>query len=191
MDLLLRYFPRLWRSYSGKERLFAFALLNYYAWGSFFVLSKAVLFSLLLGGLTIRLEGGLIAAVGVFTVVAMIGNHLWERQFFIERHRRSFLVENAVMNNFLGGLYFLSLLKAIAAPNTPFHVTAKSGAPGRAGARLVSYPVLAAVALGFEIAALLAGWGWAFHGHASAGHYDIVAIPLVVSAVANFAILIA
>ncbi len=191
MDLLLRYFPRLWRSYSGKERLFGFVLLNYYAWGSFFMLSKAVLFSLLLGGLTIRLEGGLIAAVGVFTLVAMIGNHLWERQFFIERHRRSFLVENAVMNNFLGGLYFLSLLKAIAAPNTPFNVTAKSGASGRSAGRLVSYPVMAAVTLGLELTALVVAWGWVFRTHASAGHYDIVAIPLVISAAANLAILVA
>lgn len=191
MDLLLRYFPRLWRSYTGKERLFGFVLLNYYAWGSFFMLSKVVLFSLLLGGLTVRLEMGLIGAVGVFTLVAMVANHLWERQFFIERHRRSFLLENAVMNNFLGGLYFLSLLKAIAAPNTPFNVTAKSGASARPGARLVSYPVVAAVTVGFEVMALVVAWGWVFRAHASAGRYDIVAIPLVISAGANLAILIA
>lgn len=191
LDLLIRYFPRLWRSYSSKERLFIFVLLNYYAWGTFFMLSKMVLFSLLLGGLTIRLELGLIASLFAFTLVAMIGNHLWERQFFIEPHKRSFLLENAVMNNFLGGLYFLSLLKAIAAPNTPFNVTAKTGASGRSTMNVLSYPFVAAVTLGFEITALVVAWGWIFRASARAGHYDVLPIPLIISAVANLAILAA
>src|SRR6202000_1183709 len=33
-DLCLRYFPTAWRSYTGRERLFTFILLNSYAWGA-------------------------------------------------------------------------------------------------------------------------------------------------------------
>ncbi len=190
LDLLLRYFPTLWRSYTGKERLFTFALLNYYAWGAFFMLSKLVLFFLLLGGLTLRLEIPLIAGIAVFTVVTMIGNHLWERQFFIERGRRSFLIENALMNNFLGGLYFLSLLKAMVAPNTSFNVTTKSGAPASAVVPMRSYPFAAAVLLTLEIIGLSVAWKWALATGAShGGGYDVLAFPLVISALANLAAL--
>jgi cellulose synthase/poly-beta-1,6-N-acetylglucosamine synthase-like glycosyltransferase len=187
LDLFLRYFPRLWRTYTGKERLFTFMLLTYYAWGTFFMLFKLVLFFLLLGGFNLRLGVPLIAGIAAFTFVAMIGNHLWERQFFIERARRSFLIESAVMNNFLGGLYFLSLLKAMATPNTPFAVTTKTGARASAVAPLRSYPLAAAVLLALEIIGLSVGWTWALPGQ-TAG-YDILAFPLVLSALANLAAL--
>ena len=189
LDLLLRYFPSVWRSYTGKERLFTFMLLNYYVWGAFFMLAKLALFFLLLGGLTVRLEVPLIAAIGVFTVVSMIGNHWWERQFFIERGRRGFLMESAVMNNFLGGLYFLSLLKAMVAPNTSFHVTTKSGARTSGVSPMRSYPLAVAAALTLEIAALFLAWMWALRTGASQGGYNILAFPLVISAAANLAAL--
>jgi cellulose synthase/poly-beta-1,6-N-acetylglucosamine synthase-like glycosyltransferase len=191
LDLLLRYFPAMWRRYTGKEQLFTFVLLNYYAWGAFFMFSKAVLFALLLCGLTLRLEVTLIAGIVVFTVVAMVANHLWERQFFIEPEQRSFLIENAVMNNFLGGLYFLSLLKAVVAPNTPFAVTAKSGAQACGAAPMLSYPLAAAILLALEIIALATVLTWAFASSASRGTsgYDILAFPLVLSAVANLSLL--
>lgn len=190
LDLCLRYFPTMWRCYTRKELLFTFVLLNYYAWGAFFMLSKLVLFLLLLGGVALRLEIPLIAAIAVFTVVAMIGNHLWERQFFIERERRSFLIENALMNNFLGGLYFLSLVKAIVAPNTSFTVTTKSGARVSAVSPMRSYPFAVAVFLALEIIALSVAGTWAFRTGAShGGGYDILAIPLVISVLANLAAL--
>lgn len=189
LDLLMRYFPSVWRSYSGKERLFTFMLLNYYVWGAFFMLSKLALFALLLGGLTVRLQVPLIAAIGTFTAVSMIGNHWWERQFFIERGRRGFLLESAVMNNFLGGLYFLALLKALVAPNTSFHVTTKSGARTSAGSPMRSYPLAAAAVLTLEIAALCLAWTWALRTGASQGGYNILAFPLVISAAANLAAL--
>jgi cellulose synthase (UDP-forming) len=190
LDLLLRYFGPVWRSYTGKERLFTFMLLNYYAWGAFFMLTKVALFFLLLGGLAVRLQVPLIAAIGGFTAVSMIGNHLWERQFFIERGRRSFLFESAVMNNFLGGLYFLSLLKAMVAPNTPFHVTAKSGARRSGISPLRSYPAAAAALLALEIAALSVAWTWAGPAGASQRGYNILVFPLVISAVATLAALV-
>jgi cellulose synthase/poly-beta-1,6-N-acetylglucosamine synthase-like glycosyltransferase len=191
LDLLLHYFPTMWRRYTAKERLFTFILLNYYAWGAFFMLSKLALFLLLLGGLTLRLEIPLIAGIAVFTFVAMIGNHLWERQFFIERGHRRFLIESAVMNNFLGGLYFLSLLKALVAPNTSFTVTTKSGARASAVAPMRSYPFVAAVLLTLEVIGLSVAWTWALGAGASQGArgYDILAFPLVISALANLAAL--
>lgn len=187
LDLLLRYFPQVWRSYTGKERLFTFMLLNYYVWGAFFMLSKLALFFLLFGGLAVRLEVLLVTAIAVFTIIAIFGNHLWERQFFIEQGKRSFLVESAVMNNFLGALYFMSLLKAIVAPNTSFQVTAKSGARAPAVSALRSYPFAAAILLAFEIAGLCLAWAGA---GASTGGYNILAFPLVISAVANVAALV-
>lgn len=190
LDLFLRYFPALWRSYTGKELLFTFTLLNYYAWGAFFMLTKLALFFLLLGGLTLRLGIPLIAGIAVFTVVAMIGNHLWERQFFIERGRRSFLIESAVMNNFLGALYFLSLLKAMVAPNTSFTVTTKSGARASAVVPMRSYPFAATVLLTLEIIGLSVAWTWASGtGASQGGGYNILAFPLVISALANLAAL--
>jgi cellulose synthase (UDP-forming) len=189
LDLLLRYFPSVWRSYTGKARLFTFMLLNYYAWGAFFMLSKLALFFLLLGGLTVQVQVPLITAIGVFTIVSMIGNHLWERQFFIEPARRSFLIESAVMNNFLGGLYFLSLLKAMVAPNTSFHVTTKSGARTSGVSPMRSYPFAAAVLLTLEIAGLSVAWAWALRAGPSQGGYNILAFPLVISAAANLAAL--
>jgi hypothetical protein len=144
------------------------------------------LFFLLLGGVTLRLGIPLIAAIAVFTVVSMIGNHLWERQFFIERGKRGFLIESALMNNFLGGLYFLSLLKAVVVPNTSFTVTTKSGARVSAPAPMRSYPFAAAVFLTLEIIGLCVAWTWAGASQ-RAGGYDILAFPLVISAAANLA----
>ena len=128
LDLLLRYFPALFGTYTLKEKLYSFALLNYYAWGTLYVLMKGILHVLLITGLALHLETGLIVGILLFTVVAAVSNYLWERQFFIEREKRSFFLENALMNNFLGCHYFLALLKAVVSPNTPFSVTAKSGA---------------------------------------------------------------
>jgi hypothetical protein len=121
----------------------------------------------------------------------MIGNYLWERQFFIERGRRRFPIESAVMNNFLGGLYCLSLLKAMVAPNTSFNVTTKSGARASAVAPIRSYPFATAVLLTLEIIGLYVAWTWALGTGASqgAGRYDILAFPLVISALANVAAL--
>ncbi len=188
LDLCLRYFPMMWRRYTGKERLFTFVLLNYYVWGAFFMISKLALFFLLLGGVTLRLQLPLIAGITAFTVIAMIGNHLWERQFFIERGKRSFVIENALMNNFLGALYFLSLLKAILAPNTSFHVTTKSGARSSAVAPMRSYPLAAAILLTFEIIALAVAWTGILPSGASHGAgYNILVFPLVISALANLA----
>ena len=190
LDLFMRYFPALWRHYTVKEVLFTFILLNYYAWGAFFMLAKLVLFVFLLAGLKLRLGIPLIAWIAVFTVVAMIGNHLWERQFFIERGRRSFLLASAVMNNFLGGLYFLSLLKAVVAPNTSFAVTTKSGARAPAVAPLRSYPFAVAVVLTLEIIGLAVALTWSRGpGGAPGGGYDIMAFPLVISVLANLAAL--
>jgi hypothetical protein len=190
LDLLFRYFPRLWRSYSGKERLYTFVLLNYYAWGTFFMLAKLLLFSLLLGGLTIRLGIPLIGAVVAFSVVAMVGNYLWERQFFIEPHKRSFLLENALMNNFLGGLFLFSLVKALVAPNSAFNVTAKTRTTGGPTLDGVSYPVLATVIVGFEIVAFALAPNWFSAESAHAGHYDILPLPLIMNTIANVAVLI-
>jgi len=189
LDLCMRYFPAMWRRYTAKERLFTFVLLNYYVWGAFFMISKLAMFLLLLGGLTLRLQLPLITAMLAFTVVTMIGNHLWDRQFFIDRGKRSFVLENAVMNNFLGALYFLSLLKAIVAPNTSFNVTTKSGARASAGGRIGSYPFTAAILLTCEIAALAVVWSGLLTGGTAraASGYNILAFPLVISVVANLA----
>jgi hypothetical protein len=94
------------------------------------------------------------------------------------------------MNNFLGGLYFLSLLKAIVAPNTSFTVTTKSGARVAAASPMRSYPFAVAVFLALEIIGLSVAGTWALRTGAShGGGYDILAIPLVVSALANLAAL--
>lgn len=157
LDLLFRFYPRQWRAYSGKQRLFDFVLLNYYAWGSFFWFSKLALFGLLVGGIALDLAPALVAGIVAFVVVAMLANHAWERQFFIEPERRSFLLHCAVMNNFLGGLYCLALFVALLRPNRPFQVTAKSEAQRRASG--LSYPLLMRVVLLAELLAL--GWaGW-------------------------------
>lgn len=193
LDLLFRSFPRLWRDFSGKERLYNFVLLNYYAWGTFFMFSKAVLFGLFLGGIALRLETPLVALIVAFTVLSMIANHLWERQFFTEPGRRTYLLENAVMNNFLGGLYFLSLLKALAKPNAPFKVTAKSSSQRTGGHRGISYTVASTILLALEIIGLTTAWTWASTAPTAgaASGYNILVFPLVLSAVANLFILVA
>jgi hypothetical protein len=128
--------------------------------GHFFHALQDALFALLLGGIALRLETNLIVAIAVFTIVAMIANHLWERQFFIERSRRTYLLESAVMNNFLGGLYFLSLFKAVLAPNTAF-TRRQSAVPDLRPHRAVLLPVAAAIILVVEIAGLVAAWIYA------------------------------
>jgi cellulose synthase/poly-beta-1,6-N-acetylglucosamine synthase-like glycosyltransferase len=193
LDLLMRYFPDMWRCHTGKERLFSFVLLNYYAWGTFFMLSKVVIFALILGGITLRLETPLIIGIVAFAIIAMVANHFWDRQFFIEPKRRSFLLENAVMNNFLGGLYFLSLLKAVVVPNTPFAVTAKSGAQDSGAVPRFSYPLASAILVVLEIVGLTVAWRLSFAStttHVNSG-YDILAFPLVFSVVASMVILVA
>ncbi|CAN5185164.1 hypothetical protein BH11PSE11_BH11PSE11_19520 [soil metagenome] len=191
LDLLMRYFPAMWRSFSVKEKLFTFVLLNYYAWGAFFILSKVAIFSLLLGGIEVRLGGALLAAVAAFTLVSMIANYLWERQFFIEPEQPAYLLENALMNNFLGGLYFLSLLKAWIRPNTPFTVTPKTGAKTSRVAWMRSYPFFAGLLLAAEVVALVCAFVFAQDRSGPAAGYDIMAIPLVISVLATMAILFA
>ncbi|WP_353366833.1 glycosyltransferase family 2 protein [Acidovorax sp. FG27] len=183
LDLLVRYFPTLWRGFTAKQRLFTFTLLNYYAWGSFFMLAKGLLLVLLLCGVTLPIGLPLMAAIGAFILSATVANHLWERQFFVERARRSHLCESAVMNNFLGGLYGLSLVKALAAPNTAFMVTAKTGAGRLPGSRLRAYPFAAAAMLALEAGALAIVWTCLRPaGALQPGQYDVLAAPLVISA---------
>jgi hypothetical protein len=92
----------------------------------------------------------------MFTICAAVGNYLWEKQFFIERNQRTFFLENALMNNFLGSHYFVALLKALVSPNTPFSVTAKSGA-GRASQRGVSaFLFLSCVFVAVDVSGLVA-----------------------------------
>jgi len=193
LDLLIRFFPGLWRDYTNKERLFTFSLLNYYAWGTFFVVSKALLFGLLLGGIVLRLDTPLVACIVVFTLVAMFANHLWERQFFIETDRRTYLLQNAVMNNFLGGLYFLSLFKAVVAPNTAFQVTAKSGAQNSNSKRGFSYPITSGILLVIEIVGLTTALAWAspLNTAPETSGYNILVFPLMLSVAANLFILVA
>ena len=52
-----------------------------------------------------------------------------------------------------------------------------------------SYPFAAAVLLTLEIAGLSVAWTWAFRTGASQGGYNILAFPLVLSAIANLAAL--
>ncbi len=193
LDLLVRYFPQVWSHYSGKEKFFTFLLLNYYAWGTFFMLAKAAILGLLLCGVSLQLDSTLIAGTLGFIVVSMVTSYLWERQFFIEPQRRSFLLENAVMNNFLGALYSVSLLKALVAPNRPFHVTAKSTAQKRARTDSFSYPKVSALLLAVEVACLLGVW-LGFDRSAAplfSGHFNALTLPLLMSAAANLVILLA
>lgn len=189
LDLLMRYFPTMWRSYSTKEKLFTFVLLNYYAWGTFFILSKLVIFSLLIGGIEVRLGDTLLAGVVTFTLVTVVANYLWERQFFIEPEQPDYLIESALMNNFLGGLYFLSLLKAWIRPNTPFVVTPKTGAKASGAALMRSYPFAAALLLAVEAIVLLFAFAFEPRAALHAKGYDIMPMPLIISALASLAIL--
>lgn len=192
LDLLLRYLPRLWSDFSFKEKLFGLVLLNYYIWGTFFILSKFVLFVFLMGGVTLYLDTPLVAGILIFMLASLVLNHLWDRQFFIEPGKRIYLLENAIMNNFLGGLYFLSLVKAAFKPNTPFNVTSKSHAQGKSGITGFSYPLASGVLLFMEIIALSTAWAWAGSGEAAVGGgYNILVFPLVLSAAANLFVLAA
>lgn len=193
LDLLLRYLPRIWSDYTTKEKIFGFMLLNYYVWGTFFMLSKGALFIFLMAGVTLYLHTPLVVSVFAFTLVSLILNHLWNRQFFIEPGKATHLLENAIMNNFLGGLYFLSLFKAAFKPNMPFNVTSKSRAQGKVGITGLSYPFASGVLLLMEVIALSTAWAWADSGEtvASGGGYNILVIPLVLSAAANLFVLAA
>ncbi len=192
LDLLLRYFPQVWPAYSGKERFFTFLLLNYYAWGAFFLLGKAAMLVLLLCGASLELDATLIGASLAFMAVAMLATYFWERQFFIEPGRRTFLLESALMNNFLGTLYSASLLKAVVAPNTPFQVTAKAAAQQRLrGRRLLTYPRVAAMLLVVECTGLLCAWLVAGGAAGPLGHFNVLALPLLMSVAANLAVLVA
>jgi cellulose synthase (UDP-forming) len=192
LDLLFCYFPRLFRTYTLKEKLYYFALLNYYAWGTFYVFMKGCLQVFLLIGLALHLATGLVVGVVVFTAAAAIANYLWERQFFIEKEQRSFFIENAIMNNFLGCHYFVALLRAIASPNMPFSVTAKSGATGARQAGRSSFLRLSCAFVAVDIVGL-AAWA-AFAGGAglrpASLYTNILVYPLLVSAAGNLLVLL-
>ncbi|MBN7796948.1 glycosyltransferase family 2 protein [Parahaliea mediterranea] len=178
LDLLFRYFPKQWRHYSNKERLFGFMLLNYYIWGTFFVLGKTLLLLMLLVGVTLEIGPVMLAGLVAFILAALMGNHLWERQFFIQPERRTHLVENAVMNLFLGPLYCLSLFRALIAPNTPFEVTAKNRGEQQAGGRF-SFRWQCTALLCVE--ALLFILAWLVSGGATEGKVNLVQVPLLLS----------
>jgi len=193
LDLLFRYFPRLCRTYTLKEKLYSFALLNYYAWGTLYVSMKGILHILLLIGLALHLETALIVGVFVFSAVAAVANYLWERQFFIERDQRNFFLENAVMNNFLGCHYFVAFLKALAFPNRPFCVTAKSGARDGGRRGFSSLLVLSAVFVAVDIAGLAAAWALPYAaGSLRPGNFcsNILVYPLLLSAAGNLLVLL-
>lgn len=188
LDLLLRYLPGLLRAYTWKEKLYYFALLNYYAWGTFYVAMKGILLIVLLVGLALHLAQVPIVGIFVFSAVAAVANYLWERQFFIEREQQSCFVANAVMNNFLGCHYFVALLKALVCPNRPFHVTAKSGARGRRR-RFSSFLLLSSLFVAVESAGLAAAWVFP---RAASGHLfgNLLVYPLLVSAAGNLFVLL-
>ncbi|SDU11659.1 glycosyltransferase family 2 protein [Halopseudomonas salegens] len=188
LDLLFRYFPKVWRHYSWKDRLFGFMLLNYYVWGGFFVLGKAVLLGLLITG--VALEVGPLMLVGMLCLllIGVIGNHLWERTFFIQPEHKTYIVQNAVMSNFLGPLYCMSLFKALVAPNTPFEVTAK-GRADQGVRRRLSYRSICGVLLGFELLVLVSAWP--LLTGAGTGWVDVVQLVLLVSAATTAYVLVA
>jgi len=187
LDLLMRYYPSTWKQSTGKERLFMFVLLNYYAWGTFFILSKLVLYSLVLNGMSLNVDGFLFASIVGFIVFSMAVNFLWERQFYFGGKRRRFLLENMFMNNFLGGLYFFSFIKAIFIPNTSFNVTAKSHSKSVNNKNKLSLQHGMLSLLFFELIALIFVWRAGNVGAidpAIAG-YNILIFPLLVSFVGN------
>jgi hypothetical protein len=188
LDLLFRYFPRLWRDFSNKERLFGFILLNYYVWGSFFVLGKALLLTMLVLGITLEVGSGMLACLVAFLLASMAGNHLWERQFFIQPEQPTHLLENAVMNLFLGPLYCLSLFRALLAPNIPFEVTAKNRCKQNVSGS-VSFRQLCTGLLCLE-GALILLTRWLSDG-ASEGKIDLVQLPLLISLGATLYVLLA
>ncbi len=193
LDLLVRYFPKLWRTYTLKEKLFYFALLNYYAWGTLYVCTKGVLHALLLVGLALHLETGLIVGIVVFTVAAAAANFLWERQFFIERAQRSFFFENAVMNNFLGCHYFVALLKALASPNTPFCVTAKSGTTAARRGKFSGFLWLSGVFASADAMGLAGAWALSRSGsgvHVAGLSSNVLLYPLLLAVSGNAFVLL-
>lgn len=192
LDLLFRYFPKLLRNFTFKEQLYYFVLLNYYAWGALYVFTKAILFLLLFVGLALHLETQLIIGIVAFTVVAAVANHLWERQFFIERSERSYFLENAVMNNFLGCHYFVALLKALASPNTPFSVTAKSGAGDTPRRGFSAFLWLSCVFVTVDVTGLVAAWVLSPERglHAAQIFNNFLLYPLLLAAAGNILVLL-
>lgn len=188
LDLLFRYFPKLWRQYSNKERLFGFVLLNYYIWGSFFVLGKLLLLLMLLVGVTLEVGPLMLAGLVAFLLASLMGNHLWERQFFIQPERRTHLLENAVMNIFLGLLYCLSLFRALIAPNTPFEVTAKNRSAQQVGGSITFRSLCTALLC---VEAVLLVFGWSVSDGAADGKVNLVHVPLVLSLCATLYVLVA
>ena len=192
LDLLFRYFPRLLRTYTLKEKLYYFALLNYYAWGTFYVAMKGLLHLVLLLGLALHLARGPIIGIVVFSAVAAVANYLWERQFFIEREQRSSFVANAVMNNFLGCHYFVALIKAVVSPNRPFRVTAKSGVRDERR-RPSAFLILSSMFVAIDIVGLVAAWMWADATSGPRGTNlsgNLLAYPLLASAAGNLFVLL-
>lgn len=186
LDLLFRYFPGHWRHYSNKERLFGFMLLNYYIWGTFFVLGKAILLAMLLAGVALEVEPQMLAGLAAFMLAAAVGNHLWERQFFIQPECKTHLLANAAMNIFIGPLYCLALFKALIAPNTPFEVTAKNRCAQQVNERM-SFRSLCTVLLIIESAVV--GFAWSHSGGAATGKVDLVLLPVLLSLLGTLFIL--
>jgi len=193
LDLLFRYLPRLLRRYTLKEQLYSFALLNYYVWGTFYVFTKGALCALLLAGAVLHFQTGLILGAIAFLIVSALANHLWEKQFYIEREQRSFFLENALMNNVLGGHYFVALLKAVACPNRPFAVTAKGGAPANRPRRVCSYLLLSALFVALDVGGLAAAsfLSPSAGGLRGQGYGNLLAYPLLASAAGSLLVLLA
>jgi cellulose synthase/poly-beta-1,6-N-acetylglucosamine synthase-like glycosyltransferase len=193
LDLLFRYFPPLISSYGWRHGLFLFVLLNYYAWGAFFVLAKTLLLGGVLAGLALHAEAGLIASIVGLTVVSALANHLWERQFFVERGRRTFFAENALMNNFLGGLYCLAMFKSLVTPNSPFRVTTKNRPTADRAVDTSGYRILASCMIAIELAGLATVWirsvGTNVPSLAWSGH-NLLLYPLILSVAGNALVLI-
>lgn len=193
LDLLFRYFPYKVRSLGFKKSLFTFVLLNYYAWGSFFLLSKLLIYICLLYFLSLQVSFGLIAIVIIFTVISTIGNYLWEKQFFIEPDKKKFLLENALMNNFIGLLLFSAMIKAVIKPNTSFNVTTKTGSQQSSRKNKLPYWLLTTFVLAMEIFTLCYVWFTSNIDNNSPGIWSIhnlLLYPLILSIVGNIIVLI-
>jgi hypothetical protein len=143
-------------------------------------------------GLALHVETQLIIGIVAFTVFAAVANHLWERQFFVERSERSYFLENAVMNNFLGWHYFVALLKALVSPNTPFSVTAKSGVGDTRGRGFSAFLWLSCVFVTVDVTGLVAAWLLSLGSGLRAAQVfnNFLLYPLLLAAAANILVLL-
>lgn len=192
LDLLFRYFPLMWKGYTIKERLFSFVLLNYYAWGSFFILAKIALFVLIVNGVGLHISPLLLFGMLAFVVVSTVVNFFWDRQFYIETDEKSYLIQNMLMNNFIGALYFISLIKALFRPNTDFKVTAKKGVKEKRHESKFSYFNISVFILMAELIVFFVAWSLSekIESSQSSSGFDFLIIPLVMSFFINLAIII-